>query len=193
MNNLFIPAPPVITNCDITILWSHVLNEIDARASNNNVWSPNHFVPLLSSAVHYTSEYGNKSLKFATPGKKTFKNNTPTRIRSSEFECSPSSRRRIDNMGMYSTQSISSSVVQQSQSGIEEQRRVQLDVLKERARSSRMNETTEHRQIRLEKQKRQDQASRSNETEEHRQIRLEKQKTRTQSNRSNETEQQRQI
>ncbi|CAF4183063.1 unnamed protein product, partial [Rotaria sordida] len=168
MNNLFTPTLPVIVNCDITILWSHVLNEIDARASNNNAWSPNHFVPLLSSAVYYASEYGNESPKFATPEKKTFKNNTPTRIRSPKFECSPNSRRK-------------------------EQRRVQLDVLKERARSSRMNETTEHRQIRLEKQKRQDQASRSNETEGHRQIRLEKQKTRTQSNRSNETEQQRQI
>ncbi|CAF0780614.1 unnamed protein product [Rotaria sordida] len=112
MNNLFTQGPPVIANCDITILWSHVLNEIDARASNNNVWSPNHFVPLLSSAVYYASEYGNKSPKFATPEKKMFKNNTPTRIRSPEFECSPSSRRRIDNMGMYSTQSISSSVLQ---------------------------------------------------------------------------------
>ncbi|CAF4261572.1 unnamed protein product [Rotaria sordida] len=112
MNNLFTEAPPVIANCGITILWSHVLNEIDARASNNNVWSPNHFVPLLSSAVHYTSEYGNKSPKFATNEKKTFKNNTTTRIRSPEFECSPNSCRRIDNMGMYSTQPISSSVLQ---------------------------------------------------------------------------------
>ncbi|CAF1357816.1 unnamed protein product, partial [Rotaria sordida] len=188
MNNLFTEAPPVIANCGITILWSHVLNEIDARASNNNVWNPNHFVPLLSSAVHYTSEYGNKSPKFTTPEKKTFKNNTPTRIRSPEFECSPNSRRHIDNMGTYYTQSISSSVVQKSQNGIEEQRPVQLDALKERARSSRMNETTEHRQIRLEKQKRRDQSRRSNETEEHHQLRLEKQKTR---NQSSETAEQR--
>ncbi|CAF5000979.1 unnamed protein product [Rotaria sp. Silwood1] len=93
-------------------------------------------------------------------------------------------------MGMYSTQSISSSVLQQSQSNIEEQRRVRLDAQKERAQSNRMNETAEHRQIRLEKQKHRDQSRRSNETEEHRQLRLEKQKTR---NQSNETIEQRQI
>ncbi|CAF5068817.1 unnamed protein product [Rotaria sp. Silwood1] len=213
LNNVFTPAPPAIANRNIEILWSHVLNETAARAANNGEWSPNHFVPLLSSAMNYTSEYENKSPTFPTPEKKTFNNNTPTRIRSPEFECSPSSRRRIDNMGMYSTQSISSSVLQQSQSDIEEQRRVRLDAQKERARSSRMNETAEHRQIRLEKQKHRDQSRRSNETEEHRQLRLEKQKTRNQSNetieqrqirlgkqktrnqsnRSNETEQQRQI
>ncbi|CAF3774135.1 unnamed protein product [Rotaria sp. Silwood1] len=190
LNNVFTPAPPVIANCNIEILWSHVLNETAARAANNGAWSPNHFVPLLSSTMHYTSEYENKSSTFPIPEKKTFKNNTPTRIRSPEFECSPSSRRRIDNMGMYSTQSISSSVLQQSESDIEEQRRVRLDAQKERARSSRMNETAEHHQIRLEKQKHRDQSRRSNETEEHRQLRLEKQKTR---NQSNETIEQRQI
>ncbi|CAF2941478.1 unnamed protein product, partial [Rotaria sp. Silwood2] len=212
MNNVFTPAPPVIANCNIAILWSHVRNETDARAANNGAWSSNHFVPLLSSAMHYTSEHGNKSPTFATPEKKTFKNNTPTRIRNPEFECSPSSRRRIDSVEIYSTQSISSSVLQHSQSGIEEQRQLRLDAQSERARSSRMNETAEHHQIRLEKQKRRDQSRRSNETEEHRQLRLEKQKTRNQLNtaeqrqirlekqktrdqfrRSNETEQQRQI
>ncbi|CAF5155178.1 unnamed protein product, partial [Rotaria sp. Silwood1] len=193
LNNVFTPAPRVIANCNIAILWSHVLNETDARAANNGPWSSNHFVPLLSSAMHYTSEYGNKSPTFASPEKKTFKNNTPTRIRSPEFECSSSSRRRLDIMGMYSTQSISSSVLQQSQSDIEEQRQVRLDVLKEQARSSRMNETAEHRRIRLENQKHRDQSRRSNETEEHRQFRLEKQKIRNQSNQSNETAEQRQI
>ncbi|CAF4991150.1 unnamed protein product, partial [Rotaria sp. Silwood1] len=212
LNNVFTPAPPVIANCNIAILWSHVLNETDARAANNGAWSSNHFVPLLSSAMHYTSEHENKSPTFATPEKKTFKNNTPTQIRNPEFECSPSSRRRIDSVEIYSTQSISSSVLQHSQSGIEEQRQLRLDAQSERARSSRMNETAEHHQIRLEKQKRRDQSRRSNETEEHRQLRLEKQKTRNQLNtaeqrqirlekqktrdqfrRSNETEQQRQI
>ncbi|CAF1371288.1 unnamed protein product [Rotaria sp. Silwood1] len=66
---------------DMTILNnSHVLNETAARAANNGAWSPNHFVPLLSSATHYTSEYENKSPTFPIPEKKTFKNNTPTRI-----------------------------------------------------------------------------------------------------------------
>ncbi len=105
------------------------------------------------------------------------KNNTPTRIRSPEFESSPSSRRRIDsNMSVNLTQSINSSTVPESQSNIEEQRQIRLDILKERARSSRMSETAEHLQRRLEKQKTRDQSSRSNETEEQRQVRLEKQR-----------------
>ncbi|CAF4116453.1 unnamed protein product [Rotaria sordida] len=184
MNNVFTPAPPVIANCNIAILWSHVRNETDARAANNGAWISNHFVPLLSSAMHYTSEHGNKSPTFATPEKKTFKNNTPTRIRNPEFECSPSSRRRIDSVEIYSTQSISSSVLQHSQSGIEEQRQLRLDAQSERARSSRMNETAEHHQIRLEKQKRRDQFRRSNETEQQRQIRLEKQRKRSEASRA---------
>jgi hypothetical protein len=65
MNNVFTPAPSIIANYEITILWSHVWNEIVARASNNNVWSPNHFVPLLASTVHHPSDYGNRSPTFA--------------------------------------------------------------------------------------------------------------------------------
>jgi hypothetical protein len=61
LNNGFTPAPPNITNCKIAILWSHVLNEINARAINNTVWSPNHFVPLMSPIVDYESDDSNKS------------------------------------------------------------------------------------------------------------------------------------
>ncbi|CAF1566853.1 unnamed protein product, partial [Adineta steineri] len=48
MNNIFTPAPSVTANYEITILWSHAWDEMHARAVNNNVWSPNHFVPLMS-------------------------------------------------------------------------------------------------------------------------------------------------
>ncbi len=64
MNNVFTPAPSIIANYEITILWSHVWDEIVAQASNNNAWSPNHFVPLLSSAAHRASDHGNKSPTF---------------------------------------------------------------------------------------------------------------------------------
>jgi hypothetical protein len=82
------------------------------------------------------------------------------------------------------TQSINSTTVPESQSNIEEQRQIRLDILKERARSSRMSETAEHRQIRLEKQNKRNQSSRSNQTEEQRQTRLEKQRKRSQVNRA---------
>jgi hypothetical protein len=61
LNNTFTPVLPIIANCYITILWSHVLNETDARTTNNGPWSPNHFVPLLSSAVDHESDNSNNS------------------------------------------------------------------------------------------------------------------------------------
>ncbi|CAF4987609.1 unnamed protein product, partial [Rotaria sp. Silwood1] len=195
LNNVFTPRPSIIANCDITILWSHVWNELDARATNNNVWSPNHFVPLMQSFVYDESDHSNMSTSIAvTPEKKTFKNNTSTRIRSPEFELSPSRRLRTENnMGTNFAQSIISNALQQHKSGIENQRQVRLDILKERALTSRMNETTEHRQIRLEKQKERDDLKQMTETEEERQIRLEKKKENARSHRRNETEEQHQI
>ncbi len=60
-NNVFTPAPPIIANCEITILWSHTLNETYARATNNGAWSPNHFVPLLSPVMHHQSADSSQS------------------------------------------------------------------------------------------------------------------------------------
>lgn len=48
LNNIFMPAPPSTAHSSITVLWSHMLNEMDARTESNGTWSPNHFVPLLS-------------------------------------------------------------------------------------------------------------------------------------------------
>ena len=61
LNNIFTPVSPIIANCEITILWSHALHEMDARATNNGIWSPNHFVPLMSPIAHYESDDSNKS------------------------------------------------------------------------------------------------------------------------------------
>ena len=55
LNNIFLPVLPVIAHSSITILWSHVLNEIDARAQNNVIWTPNHFVPLIFPPTYYDS------------------------------------------------------------------------------------------------------------------------------------------
>jgi len=64
LNNGFTPAPPIITICAITILWSHARNEKDAREANHGTWSPNHFVPLMSPIAHYESDDSNKSAPF---------------------------------------------------------------------------------------------------------------------------------
>lgn len=52
LDSVFAPIPPIISNCKITILWSNALNEKDARKTNNGIWSPNHFVPLISTGTH---------------------------------------------------------------------------------------------------------------------------------------------
>ncbi|UJR24370.1 hypothetical protein I4U23_005747 [Adineta vaga] len=81
MNNTFTPAPPVVANYEITILWSNVLNEMSVRACNNNVWNPNHFVSLMSSNEHHESGYSNRvALIVKTPEKKTFKNNAIAQV-----------------------------------------------------------------------------------------------------------------
>lgn len=49
VNKVFTPMPPRNAKSTIAILWSHTAMEMDARAANRGNWSPNHFVPLLSS------------------------------------------------------------------------------------------------------------------------------------------------
>ena len=51
INNNFMPSFSIVANCEIRILWSHTLYENEARAANNSMWSPNHFVPLLSPSI----------------------------------------------------------------------------------------------------------------------------------------------
>jgi hypothetical protein len=62
LNRVFTPAPPVVANCNIAILWSHALRETAARAANHGKWSPNHFVPLLSPAMRHESDDSNMSI-----------------------------------------------------------------------------------------------------------------------------------
>ena len=61
LNGIFTPAPPIIANYEIAILWSHVCNERLAREINNGTWSPNHFVPLISASIRNDSNSGNHS------------------------------------------------------------------------------------------------------------------------------------
>ncbi len=68
VNNVFTPAPPIVANCEIAILWSHVWNERRARETNNGIWSPNHFVPLLSRVTAYESNNRNQSTSFVVVG-----------------------------------------------------------------------------------------------------------------------------
>jgi hypothetical protein len=64
LNKLFTPMPPRNAKSTIRILWSHAEMEIDAKATNHGTWSPNHFVPLLSS-----SESSSTSDRSAIPTK----------------------------------------------------------------------------------------------------------------------------
>ncbi|CAF3989736.1 unnamed protein product [Rotaria sp. Silwood1] len=89
-DNVFTPVSPIIANCNIVIMWSHALNEKDAREANNGTWRPNHFVRLISPAIHNDSINGNQSTSLpVTPEKNTFKNNTVSQIRTPVFQSSP--------------------------------------------------------------------------------------------------------
>jgi hypothetical protein len=61
LNNIFTPVPPIVANYEIAILWSHVWNERLARQVNNGTWSPNHFVPLMSSSIYNAADDSNQS------------------------------------------------------------------------------------------------------------------------------------
>ena len=47
MNTTYEYAQSKLPFNTVFILWTHTLNEMDARNSNNGNWTPNHFVPLL--------------------------------------------------------------------------------------------------------------------------------------------------
>ncbi|CAF4266885.1 unnamed protein product, partial [Adineta steineri] len=110
VNNTFMPLPPTVTNCEITILWSHTLNKNEVRIRNNSTWSPNHFVPLMSRLIQHERDNNNQlESVLATPEKKTLKNNAAIQIRIPEFQSSPSKRLRSEiNIDTDSSQSIMS-------------------------------------------------------------------------------------
>ncbi|CAF4999187.1 unnamed protein product, partial [Rotaria sp. Silwood1] len=194
-NNVFKPVSPIIANCNIAILWSHALNEKDARETNNGTWSPNHFVSLMSPSIRNEFTNINQStLIVVTPEKRTYKNKAVTQIRIPEFQSSPSKRLRSEeNIENDTTQPITSSSIQKKTNDKEEKRQLLLEKKRQRSRSSRMNETEEQRQIRLQKKREQTRSSRMNEPEEQRQNRLQKLKERNISSRANETAEQRQT
>ncbi|CAM2728092.1 unnamed protein product [Rotaria socialis] len=61
LNNIFTLIPPISGKCEITILWSHAKNENHAREANHGTWSPNHFVPLMSTAMSFEFDDSNQS------------------------------------------------------------------------------------------------------------------------------------
>jgi hypothetical protein len=65
MNNVFTPISPIVANCGITVLWCCAQSEMDALVDYNNLSSPNHFVPLMLSAVHDESDHRNVSISIA--------------------------------------------------------------------------------------------------------------------------------
>ncbi|CAF4077401.1 unnamed protein product [Rotaria sordida] len=169
-NNIFNACPSIAANCEIKILWSHTLNEKEARIVNNSTWSPNHFVPLLSPCVQREFDTNNQTASIlVTPEKQTFKNNSVVQIRIPEFQLTPSRRLRSEiNTHTDSPQSIIFDTMLKDQNDKEEQRQIRLEKKRERARSNQMNETEEQRQNRLEKERQRNHSSRMNETEEQR-------------------------
>ncbi|CAF3498345.1 unnamed protein product [Rotaria socialis] len=181
LNNIFTPITPITTNCEVTILWPNPTHEKHAREANHGTWSPNHFVPLMSTS------------NGMTPEKKTFKNNATIQIRIPDFQSSPSRRLRSEiNIENDSAQSVISTTIHREPKDIKSQHQSRLEKKREYARTSRMNETNDQHQKRLEKQKKQSQSRRAIETEEQRRDRLEKDRERAQSSRMNEAEEQRQ-
>lgn len=65
LNSVFTPRTSITDNSEIAILWSHVLDENEVQKIYNAQWGPNHFVPLLSSAVYGESDDINQSIPLA--------------------------------------------------------------------------------------------------------------------------------
>ncbi|CAF1325294.1 unnamed protein product [Adineta steineri] len=117
MNSIFTPIPPIVANCEVAVLWSNVRREMHVRTANNNLWSPNHFVPLFAPNQQYGFDQRNQLLlsNAKTPEKKTFKNNAVAQIRIPEFESSPNRRVRSDiSIESERTKAISSSISKSS-------------------------------------------------------------------------------
>ncbi|CAF4264284.1 unnamed protein product, partial [Adineta steineri] len=176
MNSIYTPIPSIVANCEVAILWSNVWKEMHVRAVNNNLWSPNHFVPLLAPNQQYDLDHRNRLLlsNVKTPEKKTFKNNAVAQIRIPEFESSPNRRVRsgiiIESERI---KAISPIAIEQAQANIEEEHENRLSLLRERARLRRVNQMEEQRQNRLAKVRERTRSRRKSERQEQRQSQLE--------------------
>jgi hypothetical protein len=107
LNNIFTPAPPIVANYEIAILWSHVCNERLARESNNGTWSPNHFVPLISPGIHNDSNNGNQSTSLAVVSYSSVNENS----RILEFFFRLLKRKRLRTMLLLKSELLSSSLL----------------------------------------------------------------------------------
>ncbi|CAF4217031.1 unnamed protein product, partial [Adineta steineri] len=195
MNSIYTPIPPIVANYEVAIMWSSIWKEMHVRAANNNLWSPNHFVPLLAPNQQYDFDHNNQLLlsNVKTPEKKTFKNNAVTQIRMPEYESSPNRRVRSDiNIESERTKAISPIAIEQAQADTEEEHENRLSLLRERARLRRVNQTEEQRQNRLAKDRERTQSRRESQAEEQRHDRLAKDRERARSRRESDPEEQRQ-
>ncbi|CAF1299046.1 unnamed protein product [Adineta ricciae] len=205
MNNVFTPIPPITTNYEIKILWSSMWSEMNIRAVNNNHWSPNHFVPLMSPGIRYESDSTSRiKLINNTPEKKTTKNNIDTHVRIPEFQSSPSRRLRSETDTTNGhVQVIDVDTTGQNEREREDQHQMRLATLRDRAHrlrkdraraeSRRARETQEARQNRLEQMKGHARTSRMNESEDDRRDRLEQMKGHARNGRMDESEEGYQI
>ncbi|CAF1374461.1 unnamed protein product, partial [Adineta steineri] len=195
MNSMYTPISPIVANYEVATLWSNMLKEMHVRAANNNLWSSNHFVPLLALNQQYDFDHRNQLLlsNVKTPEKKTFKNNTVAQIRMPEFESSFNRRVRSDiNIESERTKAISPITIEQAQANIEEEHENRLSLLRERARLRRVNQTEEQRQNRLAKDRERTRSRRESQAEEQRQDRLAKDRERARSRRESDPKEQRQ-
>ena len=58
LNKLFTPMASQNVKSTIRILWSHTKMETDVKMINHGHWSPNHFVPLVSTGAGVASDDG---------------------------------------------------------------------------------------------------------------------------------------
>ncbi|CAF1182332.1 unnamed protein product [Adineta ricciae] len=215
MNSVFKPIPPTIGKYEIKILWSNVRREAILRSMNNNYWSPNHFVPLMSPSIRHEYAGGSQmklinkvSDKLAcadlncryvyfyfsqTPEKKTTKNNHNSHVRIPEFQCSPSRRLRSEtSTNSDHVQIINLDTMKQNEMEREDQHQMRLITLKDRARLRRSSETDAQRQNRLRRDRERARSRRANETQEQRQGRLEQKKEYARAARVDESEEEHQ-
>ena len=58
LNKLFTPIASQNAKSTVRILWSHTMMETDVKITNHGHWSPNHFVPLVSTGASVGSGDG---------------------------------------------------------------------------------------------------------------------------------------
>ncbi|CAF1499018.1 unnamed protein product, partial [Adineta ricciae] len=115
--------------------------------NNNDHWSPNHFVPLMSASIRH--EYvGGSQMKLInkTPEKKTTKNNHNSHVRIPEFQSSPSRRLRSEtSTNSDHVEIVNLDTMEQNEMKREGQHPMRLITLEDRARLRRNKRSQSNR------------------------------------------------